>query len=88
MVAAIKSDYRDANLPAADRAMLDFAAKLTRSPSEMTSADVEGLREHGFGDEAVNDIVQVTALFAYFNRLADGLGIDLEPDMPQRGRTG
>ena len=88
MVAAIKSDYRQASLSGADRAMLDFAAKLTLSPSGMTRADVDGLKRHGFGDDAVNDIAQVTALFAYFNRLADGLGIDLEPDMPQRDQAG
>ena len=34
----------------------------------------------GFDDDAVHDVVQVTALFAYYNRLADGLGIDLEPE--------
>lgn len=64
--------------------MLDFVAKLTVAPSEVVRSDVEALMRHGFDDSAVNDIVQVTALFAYFNRLADGLGIDLEPDMPVR----
>lgn len=62
--------------------MLDFAVKLARTPEAMTRADVEGLREVGFGDDAVGDIVQVVALFSYYNRVADGLGIDLEPEMP------
>lgn len=64
----------------ADRAMLDFAIKLTRTPAAMARDDVEGLRTHGFSDTAIHDIVQVTALFAYYNRLADGLGIDPEPE--------
>jgi alkylhydroperoxidase family enzyme len=51
----------------------------------MTAADVEGLRRHGLDDEAIHHVVQVTALFNYYNRLADGLGIDLEPEMPPRG---
>lgn len=62
--------------------MLDFAAKLTLTPSKMEHSDVVALRDLGFDDAAVSDIAQVTALFAYFNRLADGLGIDLESEMP------
>jgi uncharacterized peroxidase-related enzyme len=69
-----------AGMSAADRAMLDFAVKLTHTPAAMTEADVETLRSHGFNDTAIHDIVQVTALFAYYNRLADGLGIEDEPD--------
>ena len=73
-------DYRDAELPPADRAMLDFAIKLTQTPSAMTESDVATLRAHGFDDVAIHDIVQVTAMFNYYNRVADGLGIDPEPD--------
>jgi uncharacterized peroxidase-related enzyme len=58
--------------------MLDYADKLTRAPWTMTPADVEALRRVGFGDAAVLDIAQVTAYFAYVNRLADGLGVELE----------
>ncbi len=58
--------------------MLDFAAKLTRTPSSVSAEDLDRLREHGFDDAAIHDIVQVTALFAYFNRLADGLGVEVE----------
>lgn len=47
----------------------------------MERADVEALRHHGFKDRAIHDIVQVTAYFNYINRIADGLGVDLEPDM-------
>jgi len=79
-VAALKGDYRHADLAPADRAMLDFAAKLTRSPQEMTAADAEALRAAGFDDDGIHDIVQVVGLFAYYNRLADGLGIDPEPE--------
>jgi uncharacterized peroxidase-related enzyme len=60
--------------------MLDFAIKLTRTPARMTAEDVGTLRAAGFSDEAVHDIVQVTALFNYYDRLADGLGVDPEPE--------
>jgi len=60
--------------------MLDFAAKLTRAPGEMTRHDVKRLRGHGFDDPAVFDIVQITALFNYYDRLADGLGVELDAE--------
>jgi uncharacterized peroxidase-related enzyme len=72
------TDYRRHDLPPADRAMLDFAVKLTRSPRDMERSDTDTLRQVGFDDTAIHDIVQVTALFNYYNRLADGLGIDPE----------
>lgn len=61
--------------------MLEYAVKLTRTPHEMSADDVEALRRAGFADPAIHDIAQITALFNYYNRLADGLGIDLERDM-------
>ncbi len=75
---AIQTDYRRGELSAADRAMLGFAVRLTRSPQGMREEHVAELRAVGFDDVAVHDIVQVTALFNYYNRLADGLGIDPE----------
>jgi len=67
--------------------MLDFVARLTEDPAAMSEADVETLRRAGFNDEAVHDIVQVAALFAYYNRLADGLGIESEGDYRPRPVT-
>jgi uncharacterized peroxidase-related enzyme len=60
--------------------MLDYAVKLTMTPSKIARDDVEKLREQGFDDVAIHDIAQITALFNYFDRLADGLGIDPEPE--------
>ncbi len=64
--------------------MLDFAVKLTRTPAEMSEADVEALRGLGFDDGTIHDIVQVAALFNYYDRLADGMGIDPEPEWSPR----
>lgn len=75
----MRKDYREAPLTPADRAMLDFAVKLAREPRAVTRADVDALRAAGFSDTAVHDIVQITGFFSYYNRLADGLGIDPEP---------
>ena len=58
--------------------MLDYAIKLTRDPGGMTSADTDALRAAGFGDQAILDICQVASYYNYVNRLADGLGVELE----------
>jgi uncharacterized peroxidase-related enzyme len=78
LVKALQTDYRRAGLNPADRAMLDYAYKLTLTPWEMNPADVKTLREHGFSDRAILDINQITAYYAYVNRIADGLGVPLE----------
>lgn len=58
--------------------MIDYAVKLTRSPQAVRSDDVDRLREAGFDDTGVLDICQVVSYFNYVNRLADGLGVELE----------
>ena len=78
LVEQLKSDYTLAELNVADRAMLDYAAKLTLTPTAVTEADIQRLREVGFADRAILDIVQITAYYAYVNRIADGLGVSLE----------
>lgn len=59
--------------------MLDYAVKLTRSPSDIGAGDVGALRDAGFDDRAIHDICAITAYFAFVNRIADGLGVELEP---------
>jgi uncharacterized protein YciW len=58
--------------------MLDYAVKLTRAPATVTAEDVAVLRRVGFDEAAVLDICQVTSYYNYVNRLADGLGVELE----------
>jgi uncharacterized peroxidase-related enzyme len=76
----IQEDYTQADLSPADRTMLDYAVKLTLSPAAVTREDVQALRDAGFDDRAILDIVQITAYFAFVNRTADGLGVALEAD--------
>ena len=58
--------------------MLEYAMKLTREPWNMIREDVEQLRRVGFSDADILDINQVTGYYAFVNRLADGLGVELE----------
>jgi uncharacterized peroxidase-related enzyme len=77
----VKRDYRKARLDRPTRALADYAAKLTRSPGRMARSDVEKLRRAGFSDAAILDAAEIAGYFNYINRVADGLGIDLEDFM-------
>jgi uncharacterized peroxidase-related enzyme len=78
---SVANDWRTALLQPADRALLTYAEKLTRSPAAMSAEDVEDLRTHGFDDVAIHDLIQVIAYFNYINRVADGVHVELEPEM-------
>jgi hypothetical protein len=58
--------------------MLRYAVHLPRTPADVSRRDVDRLREVGFDDTAVLDICQVVSYYNYVNRLADGLGVELE----------
>ncbi len=58
--------------------MCGWAEKLTRTPGAMAEDDVKGLREAGWSDLEIHDAAQVISYFNYINRIADGLGVDLE----------
>jgi uncharacterized peroxidase-related enzyme len=73
-------DYRQANLTPRERALCDFAVKLTTLAAEVDQADVDALRAEGLTDTDVSDAIQVIAYFNYVTRVADGVGIDDEPE--------
>lgn len=74
----IERDYKTAGLDARRGAMLEYAEKLTRAPDRMERGDVERLRAAGLADADILAIAEVTAYYAYVNRIADGLGVELE----------
>lgn len=76
---ALIEDYTSAPLAPADLTMLRFVDKLTRTPSEMQPGEVDALREAGFDDRSIHDLVLVASYYAFVNRVADGLGVELEP---------
>lgn len=84
LATALLDDWRTAPLSPADRALCLFAGKLALRPGEMEEEDVRALRSAGFDDRAIHDAAQVASYFSYINRIAEGLGVDLEPDMPPR----
>jgi uncharacterized peroxidase-related enzyme len=73
-----------ATLPAADAALVRYAAKLTRRPGDVTAEDIDALRVAGFDDLAIVDANAQCAHLNYVNRVANGLGIHtiVDPDFP------
>lgn len=74
----LATDHTRADLPPPDRALLDYASRLTRTPAEVGPADPAALRAAGFDDRAIHDACAITAYYAFVNRIADGLGVELE----------
>ncbi len=67
-------------------AMVEFAKKLTLTPSAIGMADIEKLRDVGLDDQGISSCVQVVSYFNYINRIAEGLGIDPEDWIDDNGR--
>lgn len=79
LIDTLARDYRDADLSTSDRAMLDYVRTVSLEPARIRGSDIETLRAAGFDDRAIHDICAIAAYFAFVNRIADGLGVELEP---------
>lgn len=79
----IAADPLRAGVDERRRALIRYVAKLTRTPSAMTEEDVQSLRAAGFSDPDILHIVEVAAYYGYVNRIADGLGVELESGTPE-----
>ncbi len=74
------TDFKSADISEIDKAILNYASKLTKQPASISETDVTDFRtKHAeLNDHMLHDIVQVASYFNYVNRLADGLGVELE----------
>ena len=79
-------NYRKADIAPRQRAMLDFAMKVSQRAQEVGDEDVATLRGHGFTDEDVWDIAAVAAFFAMSNRLANATSMRPNPEFYAMGR--
>ncbi len=82
----VMTNYRSAPLTERQRAMLDYAVKLSTTPDQIGPDDHAALRAVGFDDEAVWDISAVTSFFALSNRMAHALGLRPNPEFHALGR--
>jgi uncharacterized peroxidase-related enzyme len=87
LVDRLAVNYRHVELDPRDRAMLDFAVKLTKTPEACGQSDVEQLRQVGYSDEDILHIVEVTAIFNYNVRLATATGLFPNVEYHHLGRT-
>ena len=83
---AVARDWRSAPLTEVDRALCEFAAKLTHDQQRMTPEDLDRLRAHGLEDRAIHDATQVISYFSYITRIADALGVEPEEFIAPWGR--
>jgi uncharacterized peroxidase-related enzyme len=78
LVEALRADIRTAPIGPQDRAMLEYALKLTADATRITRHDHEALRAVGFDDRGILQITLIAAWFNYINRVADALGVGRE----------
>ncbi len=86
LLEAVVSDSPDA-LPHRLRALRPYAEKLTRRPSSMTEQDVRALSDAGLSPAEIIDANQVVSYFNYVNRVAEGLGVELESSWDDDARA-
>ena len=77
VITALLADIETAPIEAKMKPILSYARKLTLSPARMTAADAASVYDAGWDDDALYSTVLVTALFNFYNRLVDGVGLTL-----------
>jgi uncharacterized peroxidase-related enzyme len=82
----IAVNYRKADITPRQRAMLDFAMKVSRAAEDVSEADFAAVAAHGFSDEDVWDITAIAAFFALSNRLANVTGMRANDEFYLMGR--
>ena len=85
LVRSVSQNPVAAALNGRQRALVDLAIKLTRGPQSVEEADIGQLREQGFTDRAIHDVAAIVAYFNFVNRIAAGLGVELEPELRAAG---
>jgi alkylhydroperoxidase family enzyme len=73
--AIAEGKLEEAGLSPAERVLLEYVTRVTEAAYRTTEEDVQLLREHGWSEPQIAEAVYITALFAFFNRVADAFGI-------------
>jgi len=82
----IAVNYRKADITPRQRAMLDFAMKVSRAAEEISESDFAEISRHGFGDEEIWDIAAIASFFALSNRIANVTGMRPNDEFYMMGR--
>lgn len=81
LVAALEKNWRKAPISPREFALLEWTERLTLNPKSCRPEHLEPLRAVGLTDRGLLDLAQIISYFNYINRMADGLGVDLEDFM-------
>jgi uncharacterized peroxidase-related enzyme len=82
----IAINYRKADITPRQRAMLDFAMKVSRAAEEISEQDFTDVSRHGFSDDDIWDIAAISAFFALSNRMANVTGMRPNDEFYLMGR--
>ena len=83
----VDGDLDGAGFSEAERALLEYVTKVTEAAYKTTAEDVEQLRRHGWTEPQIAEAVYITAMFAFFNRVADAFGIEAQGYLTMNGLT-
>jgi uncharacterized peroxidase-related enzyme len=83
----LATNHRKADVTPRQRAMLDFAVKVSQRAQEVEEADYAALRAHGFADEDIWDIASISAFFAMSNRIANAFTLRPNDEFHLMGRV-
>ena len=85
LVDNIAVNWKESGLTKQQKAICYFAEKLTLNPGGINRSDIQKLKETGYVDKEVSEIVQIISYFNYINRVADGLGLEPEDFIDEKG---
>lgn len=85
LLSELQRDPLAAALDPRRRALVEMAVRLTRSPAAVVEDDLAKMREAGLSDEAIHDATAVIAYFNFVNRIALGLGVEIEDEYKKDG---
>ena len=86
MADQVAVNYCKADITERQKAMLDFAVKVSQSAYEVNDSDFQALHEHGFTDEDAWDIAGIAAFFGLSNRMANVTSMRANPEFYSLGR--
>lgn len=75
MNAILEGKLDEAGLTPAERALLEYVELITKAAYRSTAEDVQKLRDAGWSEDQISEAVYITAMFAFFNRVADAFGV-------------
>lgn len=85
LVDQISNNWKESNLSSKQKELCIFAEKLTQKPGNINSSDIDKLKKVGLDDREISEAVQVISYFNYINRIADGLGLQPEDFIDEKG---